>query len=251
MKASAEPDRPNAVASRRHSQSVRRFFAEPDRYLGNDSRLMVRRLLCGQMVEAVDRSLILDMGCGDGSMSLPLLAPECRLTLLDSSAPMLERAKRNIPRRLESSVETVCQDLMEFAPTERYTLVLCLGVLAHVPDVGEALAKIASLVRSGGHCLLHITDASRWLGRINYAYYGWRSRVRPSHGYPLNRLKSGKLVADADALGLRLVECRNYSLTFPGLRRLPNALQFRLERRFLNSRFSRHGGESLSLFQRR
>jgi SAM-dependent methyltransferase len=202
------------------------------------------------MVEGIDRSLILDIGCGDGSMSLPLLEAGGRLTLLDFSAAMLERAKRNIPRPLEPRVEIVCGDLIQFSPAQRYTLVLCLGVLAHVPDVGEALAKIASLLGEGGHCLLQITDASRWLGRLNYAYYDWRSRGRPSQGYPLNRLASGRLTADADALGLRLVKCRNYSLSIPGLRRLPDEVQFRLERRFLSSRFSRHGGESLLLLKR-
>ena len=186
MKASSETDRPTPLASRHHSQRVRGYFAEPDRYLGNDSRLRIRRLVCQQMVAGIDQSVILDIGCGDGSMSLPLLGPESHLTLLDFSASMLERAKRNIPRGLEANVETVGGDIMEFAPDRRYTLVLCLGVLAHVPHVGEALAKIAALVRPGGHCLLQITDASRWLGRMNYAYYDWRSRARPSDGYPLS-----------------------------------------------------------------
>ncbi len=247
MNPSAEPDRVGPCASRRHAQQVRRYFAEPDRYLANDARLAIRRLACRQMVHAVDRSLILDIGCGDGSMSLPLLTPQSRLTLLDSSRPMLDRAKGNTPEDLESNVELVCLDLMELEPAHRYTLVLCLGVLAHVPDVGDALARIASLLGPGGHCLLHITDTSRWLGRINHAYYDRRSRARADHGYSLRRLDSPTLITDAEALGLRLVERRNYSLSVPGLRRLPNTLQFRLERGFLNSRLSRHGGESLLL----
>ena len=87
---------------------------------------------------------------------------------------------------------------------------------------------------------------SRWLGRINHAYYDRRSRARADHGYSLRRLDSPTLITNAEALGLRLVERRNYSLSVPGLRRLPNTLQFRLERGFLNSRLSRHGGESVA-----
>ena len=250
MKTPADLERPDPRTSRRHTERVQEFFGEPDRYLCNDARLRVRLLLCQQMVEGIDRSLMLDIGCGDGSVSLPLVAPGSRLTLLDFSAPMLERASRNIAQDLKPRVETVCQDLMEFSAAESYSLVICLGVLAHVPDVGDALAKIASLLRPGGHCLLQITDASRWLGRLNYAYYDRRSRSRRADGYPLNRLASVKLVAEAGALGLDLVHRRHYSLAFPGLRRLPDNPQFRLERAFLKSRLSRHGGESLLLFQR-
>ena len=232
-----------------HSEKVRRYFDAPDRYLGGDARLAVRRIVCRQMVEGLDRSRILDIGCGDGSMSLPLLDPGGRLTLLDFSAPMLERAKRNIPESVQAGVETVCGDMLHFDPGQRYSLVLCLGVLAHVPDVTESLAKIASLTRPGGHCLLQITDTSKWLGRINYAYHDWRSRERRSHGYALNRLDSERVVAEAEAAGLRPVSRRGYRLTLPGVGRLPGALLLRLERTFLSSRFSRHGGESLLLFR--
>jgi SAM-dependent methyltransferase len=232
------------------ARQVREFFGEPERYLGSDARLRIRRLMCRQMAEGTDRSMILDAGCGDGSMSLPLMAPGGRLTLLDFSGPMLARAARNIPPDLKSRVETVCGDLMEFSAAEPYSLVICLGVLAHVADVDQALARIASLLRPGGHCLFQITDASRWLGRLSYAYDDWRSRRRSVHGYGLNRLTCGTLVAAADALGLRLVDRRNYALTIPGLRRLPDEIQFRLQQGYLRSRLSRHGGEAMLLFQR-
>ena len=234
-----------------HSESVHRYFAEPDRYLGGECRLRVRRLVCGRMAERTDRSRILDIGCGDGSHSLPLLAPGGRLTLVDFSPQMLERARGNVPEPLRDDVEIACCDFMEFEPPEPYSLVLCLGVLAHVPRVDAALARIAAFVRPGGHALLQITDTSRWLGRLNHAFYGRRSRGRAADGYRLNRLESPAIVSEAAAAGLDLVEGRGYSLAVPGLRRLPEQMRYRLELRFLNSRLSRHGGESLLLFQRK
>lgn len=232
-----------------HARRVHGFFAEPDRYLGNDARLGIRRLVCRQMAERTDRSATLDIGCGDGTMSLPLMAPHSRLTLLDFSAPMLERAAANVGPEMKPRVQIVCQDLAGFAPGHRYTLVLCLGVLAHVPDVSGALAKIASLLEPGGHCLVQITDASRWLGRVSHAWYSRRQRRR-ADGYALNRLDGRSLVAEAAARGLRLIEQRNYSLSVPGLRRLPVRVQFALERRFFSSRLSGHGGESMLLLVR-
>lgn len=231
------------------SQRVQDFFSEPNRYLGNDARLGIRRLVCRQIAERTDRSLILDIGCGDATMSLPLVAPQGRLTLVDSSAPMLERAAQNIPPEMKPRVDIVCSELAHFARAERYTLVLCLGVLAHVSDVPGVLAKIASLLTPGGHCLIQITDTSRWLGRVSHAWYNRRHR-RHAGGYALNRLDGDRLAEEASAKGLRLIERRSYSLPVPGLRRLPAGIQFALERTFLASSLSRHGGESMLLFVR-
>ncbi len=205
-------------------------------------------MMCEQMVLGTDPSSILDIGCGDGTMSLPIVGPESRLTLLDFSPEMLERARRNIPDDMSSRVDIVCSDLAQFAPHQRFSLVLCLGVLAHVPDVGEALGKIASLIRPGGHCLVQITDAGRWLGRVNHAWFDRRSRG--AEGYALNRLDSAELAEQARGVGLQRVASRSYSLAFPGMRRLPARVQFSLERRFLSSRLARHGGETLLLFKR-
>lgn len=248
MAASPAPS-PLPAPPRDHARRVHGFFAEPDRYLGNDARLGIRRLVCRQMAERSDRSRILDIGCGDGTMSLPLAGPQSHLTLIDFSAPMLERAAANVGPELQGRVEIVCEDLARFAPRERFTLVLCLGVLAHVPDVPGALAKIASLLSPGGHCLVQLTDAARWLGRVNHAWYDWRQRQRPD-GYSLNRLDGADLAAEAATKGLRLLERRSYGLSVPGLRRLPAGTQLALERRFLSSRLSRHGAESMLLFVR-
>lgn len=231
------------------AQRVHGFFSEPDRYLGNDARLGIRRLVCRQMAQGTDRSAILDIGCGDGTMSLPLVEPNSHLTLVDFSEAMLERAAANVPPDMKPRVEIVCRDLDGFAPPRPFTLVLCLGVLAHVADVGAALAKVASLVAPGGHCLVQITDASRWLGRMTHSRYDRRNRRR-SGGYALNRLEGGALVEAAAAKGLRLVEQRSYSLSVPGLRKLPVGVQSTLERRFLRSSLSRHGAESMLLFVR-
>ena len=110
-----------------------------------------------------------------------------------------------------------------------------------------------SCIRS--HESIELRIRRQWFGtesglKFNYAYYGWRSRRRAEDGYSLNRLGSDAVIAGAEAAGLRLVTHRNYSLTVPVLSRLPDRLLLRLERRFLNSRLSRHGGESLLLFQR-
>lgn len=231
------------------AQRVHQFFSEPDRYLGNDARLGIRRLVCRQLAQRTDRSVILDIGCGDGTMSLPLVEPNSLLTLVDFSAPMLERAAANVPPEARARVEIVCQDLGGFSPSRTYTLVLCLGVLAHVPDVSGALARVASLVAPGGHCLVQITDASRWLGRMTHGWYDRRNRRRLG-GYALNRIEGARLTEEAAARGLGLIEQRSYSLSVPGMRRLPVGMQSALERRFLRSGLSRHGAESMLLFVR-
>jgi ubiquinone/menaquinone biosynthesis C-methylase UbiE len=76
--------------------------------------------ISGSAVETVDRvvqgkqySEILDIGCGDGSISVPLLNSNCRLTLLDVSPGMLSIARSRVPEELSSRVKFVNQDFMQ------------------------------------------------------------------------------------------------------------------------------------------
>ena len=94
---------------------------------------------------------ILDIGCGNGSISLPLLTPERRLTLLDISSNMLATAREKIPTNLINHVELVNEGFMKasFEPGT-YDLVLCLGVLAHVDSPADVIAKVARILKPAG-----------------------------------------------------------------------------------------------------
>src|ERR1039458_272329 len=80
---------------------VKAAFERPQRYLDKrrcDIRIRaetVRSFTAGQTFTRV-----LDVGCGDGSISLPLLSQATRMTLLDLSSGMASIAQRSEERRV-------------------------------------------------------------------------------------------------------------------------------------------------------
>jgi len=91
---------------------------------------------------------ILELGCGTGLL-LARLAPRARSAFgLDISLGMIEKAKA---RGLDVALGSVTH--LPFADAS-FDLVYSFKVLAHVPDIGRALAEAARVTRPGGHMLL-------------------------------------------------------------------------------------------------
>src|SRR3979409_1657726 len=115
-------------------EQVRSVFDRRENYL--DKRQLDIRLrteTAARLVEGKEYSNILDIGCGDGSISVPLLNARSRLTLLDISDAMLSRARSRVPTELISRATFVNQDFMEVPFEEKtFDLLICVGVLAHV-----------------------------------------------------------------------------------------------------------------------
>ncbi|MFF9198337.1 class I SAM-dependent methyltransferase [Streptomyces sp. NPDC014779] len=121
--------------------------------------LVAHRLLA----ELPDRpSTVLDVGCGDGEMTLRLAAAGHRVTAVDPSEGMLAAAARRIAARPELAprvrlLEAGVHDL-PFA-TERFDAVCCHGVLMYLDESATAVARLAGLLAPGG--LLSILTKNR------------------------------------------------------------------------------------------
>ena len=92
---------------------------------------------------------ILDVGCGSGWFS-GLLVPFGRVTAIDITDELLERARLRTPQ-----VEFVTHDFMTLDLSDECAdLVVMLEVLSHVSGQSAFLAKVARLLRPGGHLML-------------------------------------------------------------------------------------------------
>jgi ubiquinone/menaquinone biosynthesis C-methylase UbiE len=192
------------------TEQVRSLFESPEKYLDPrqyDIRIRVETVQ--QFTNALNIESVLDIGCGDGSISLPLL-PRCnKLTLLDLSTNMLDLACRRIPSSRLGDVERICGDFMGANFELRsFDLIFCIGVLAHVDSPSAVIEKVARLAKPGAWIILEFTDSFHLWGVPVVLYQKALALLRPEP-YKLNRLKRHQV------LGL----CRDNGLVVSGVYR--------------------------------
>ncbi|MGW6388965.1 class I SAM-dependent methyltransferase [Streptomyces sp. NPDC055103] len=112
--------------------------------------LVARRLLAELPAGAVR---VLDVGCGDGEMTLRIAAAGHHVTATDPSAAMLGAAARRLAARPElvarvRLLEAGIEDL--FLDGDQFDAVCCHGVLMYLDDTPGAVARLAGLVGPGG-----------------------------------------------------------------------------------------------------
>lgn len=93
---------------------------------------------------------VLEVGVGTG-LSLPLYPESCRVTGVDISEPMLERARQRLDRIGRRGVELIRMDArrLEF-PDGAFDAVVAPYVVSVVPEPERVMAEAARVCRPGG-----------------------------------------------------------------------------------------------------
>lgn len=192
-------------------------FNNVDRYLRQRFDIDLRSEIVNELVGSPENATILDLGCGDGSISLQFQSENNALTLVDISENMLQRARLKIQPEYHGQVELVQADVNSFSPEKKYDLILGIGLLAHVDSVKETIEKIAKLLKKNGLCLLQITDQGQAFTRILNNYNKILDKITGQFGYKRNTLSVKQLIDICNSSGLKLDKSRQYSIMFPGL----------------------------------
>jgi trans-aconitate 2-methyltransferase len=120
---------------------------DPQQYLkfGGERLRPAHDLLARIALDAPER--IVDLGCGTGTVTALLRArwPRARLTGVDSSREMLERARTALP-----DVDWECGDLAAWAPAEPADLVVSNAALHWLDDHATLFPRLLSHLRHGG-----------------------------------------------------------------------------------------------------
>jgi SAM-dependent methyltransferase len=203
-----------------HEHDVRHRFANPDAYLRNDAHIEVRRRAVRELAGSVSGA-VLDVGCGDGRISLQFLEDGAQVTLVDPEPKMLARALERVPAESAARVRAHEASLSTFAPDRPYDLVLCVGVLAHVPNVKEAVSSLASWVRPGGLVILQLTDHDEPLSVVYDVLGRLKRALRSDRGGDVGRTNAVELLKVAQDLGLRPVGRRQLWVLPAGFGLLP------------------------------
>jgi 2-polyprenyl-6-hydroxyphenyl methylase/3-demethylubiquinone-9 3-methyltransferase len=123
-----------------------------------------RRAIQDNLAQMPDKSVCLDMGCGDGSISRQVAARGIRTVGFDQSKTMLELARR---RAVEEGVGSRAKYVLASLPlseelSKAYEdsagLIICSSVMEYVDDYETVLRQFHSLLKPGGLLLLSLPN---------------------------------------------------------------------------------------------
>jgi 2-polyprenyl-3-methyl-5-hydroxy-6-metoxy-1,4-benzoquinol methylase len=229
---------PNSLGTGR-IEKIQRFFARDTTYLKKDFNLRMRAEIVKSLAGLIRGSKVLDLGCGDGSLCRQFLDNGNRVVMVDASEDMLELARTAAPENGAFECEYIHADFLEHALSERFDLILCLGVLAHVPSIDGVFRIIRSHLSDTGRCILQWSDNQRLAGKVTTIYNALREHIIGHYGYRLNCLRSSNVIHTARLHGLFPVSLTRYHLMLPGMGRLPNEVLYRFQRMTLENRAMR------------
>jgi cyclopropane fatty-acyl-phospholipid synthase-like methyltransferase len=221
-----------------NSGKVRHVFEDTSKYLKRrqvDVRFRIDTVAA--YAAEIKPHRILDIGCGDGSISLQLAGADRQLTLMDISSSMVATATANIPCEYAANVRVRQDDfaVAEF-DQEPFDLIVTVGVMAHVDSPDEFLKKIRSLLRPGGSLILEFTDAFHVVGKVGRMWSWTRELFAPAK-YATNKLSYAQVAKLLDKNKLRIVSTFRYSrIPLPGFNSIvSHPREFALMKAFFGS----------------
>jgi phosphatidylethanolamine/phosphatidyl-N-methylethanolamine N-methyltransferase len=107
-----------------------------------------------QAVNALPGTRVLEAGVGTG-LALPRYLPGKRITGIDLSTEMLDRARERVRLKNLTNVEQLLEVDAEQTglPTASFDVAVAMFVASVVPDPRRLLAEMQRVVRPGGHLL--------------------------------------------------------------------------------------------------
>ena len=224
----------NNAAEKDRSARVKRGFEQPEWYLRQRSfNIRLRAEVVQEFLRGAEFGNILDIGCGDGSLSVPLLTARNHLTLVDMSKAMLEIASSRVPVEYSAQVKIVNEsfDQASLAPAS-YDLIIGVGVLAYLQDTRAFVERIALLLKPGGRVITECTDSSHLVNCLGRGFGRVRNLLRSSK-VPLILHTSKEVEGAFKRLGFEPCGSFRYSLPPPGVRRVLNqAALYKMVRTF-------------------
>jgi len=128
-----------------------------------------------------DTPRVLDLGAGEGSVTLPFLELGAKVTAVDISSSQLD-GLRSKGERFGDRLEVRCEDISETLRTknEKYDIIVANSFLHHVPDYLGMISEAITLLTPYGQ-FFSFQDPLRYdsVGKFtmmfsNLAYFSWR-----------------------------------------------------------------------------
>jgi malonyl-CoA O-methyltransferase len=178
-------------------------------YDGEDNPLvLLEERYVGSLMGDLAGLRVADIGCGTGRHTLRLAAAGAKVTAVDFSEAMLQKARSKAGAE---AVTFVCHDLTERLPLESaaFDRVCCFLVLDHIPDPGKFFVELRRLCRTGGFVLVSVMHPAMSLRGVQARFIDPTSgrRIGPeSHEHTMSDYVMGVVGA-----GLRLEQVSEHA----------------------------------------
>jgi 2-polyprenyl-3-methyl-5-hydroxy-6-metoxy-1,4-benzoquinol methylase len=196
-------------------RGVKDFFDQTGLYLHKRFGIQLRREIIKKLVPATAYKRVLDVGCGDGTLSLDFIEKADHVAMIDLSDNMLILARQNIRYHFPEEDNKIIYfngDFISFEENNPFDLILLIGVLAHVPDIGETFMKVSSLLKPNGVVVIQFSDSNHLLIRLRL----WLHRRKSK--YELNKITKGNLEVIYNQNNLKCIGEKKFNFPFFGMK---------------------------------
>lgn len=154
-------------------EKVHKFFNNTQNYLQKRYGILFRQEILESLTGEISDREILDIGCGDGSLSVNYASAN-QVTLLDVSENMLQIALNNYGT-LAPKTRTFHGDFLGFEGSNKFDIILMIGVLAHLPDIDKTFVKLAETIKADGKIYLQFTNYTHFLTKMEFLISGMKN----------------------------------------------------------------------------
>jgi len=222
-------------------------------YLEKKFGIRIRTLVVNMMLGRVVNCSILDIGCGDGSISLQYACQDNYITFIDLAENMLRIAKENTPSELREKYSYKNISFLDFQKDQCYDVILLIGVLAHLPSLEGVFEKIFELLNSNGRCIIQYSDNNNILVKLSHLINKLVNLLDPQkYRYSLNKISSPEVEKLLEKNNLHIEQRIQYSLMLPFMGRLSDNKLFKIQKLTLEKPWlSRIGSDKMILVSKR
>lgn len=145
--------------------TIKKFYSDlqfPGQYLPQTMRFYQDHGVHNRYLQEIDKLIepgitVLDVGCGTGMLSnlFATRYPDVDFTALDFS-DSIDYGHQYAINNGNHNVQWIKKDFLECRFTSGFDLVICCGVLHHMPDWKIAAKKLQELVKPGGALALAV-----------------------------------------------------------------------------------------------
>lgn len=183
------------TANQQWNQTQKQFYDSRDhkRMWHTANSLFVRNVL-NKFLSLADlnkNDLILEIGCGAGRYTIPLLQSGYRITALDISQRMIEKLKKDLAL-LEVPQDRYALhqgdfDQLQWGQPQKFDAVIGFNVLHHLFDINFTLQRAAQLIEKSGQAVFLEPNALNPLHALDtFLDRGWKAEHHKSLSLPQN-----------------------------------------------------------------